>query len=295
MASEIVRTTLNAAVASGGTITFSYPANRLAGSYRGADGHKLLARGLMASFDWPSQFTIAFGANIVVTYNGSTTIPAGTEVSLELQLPGDYTNVDNVPSSARYTLLTPVYVPYGAVSAAAAATVVNAQAVAGTAAVTKTAAIVTLDVPRVLNAVSSSASDTAITVTITGTDEYGAAMKERIALNGTSTVPGLKAFKTITTVNASGAMVGNLSVGQTKILGLPFVLRDAGLRVESLEDGAAATAGTYVAGSTAVQTLTTGDVRGTWSPNGTPNGTVQFACVVLTDNPNDRGRAQFNA
>jgi hypothetical protein len=293
MAFDIVETTLNSAVASGGTITFSYPANRLAGYYRGGDGHRLVARGLMSTFAWPSQFTIAFGANIVVTYNGSTTIPAGSVVRLELQAPGDRDNVDFVPGDARHTLLSTVYVPYGAVSALAAATVVNAQAVANTNPVTKTAAIVTLDVPRVLSAVSSSASDTAITVTITGADEYGRPMVERIALNGTTTVPGLKAFKTVSTVVASGAMAGNLSVGQTKVLGLPCFLSDAGMRIASLEDGAVATAGTYVAGSTAVQTLTTGDVRGTWSPNANPNGTIQFACILLVDNPNNRGRAQF--
>jgi hypothetical protein len=72
MATKIVRTTVSSAVASGGTITFSYPSGYDEGSMRGTYGHTLYSRGLMTTFAFPSQFTIAFGASVVVTYNGST-------------------------------------------------------------------------------------------------------------------------------------------------------------------------------------------------------------------------------
>lgn len=296
MSFDIVRTTVSAAVASGGTITFAYPAGKDVGSYRGSAQHVLYSRGLMASFANPSQFTIAFGANPVVTYNGSTTIPAGTEVSLQLNYVGaDYKVPAALPSTIRPKVLGARLVDFGAVDAAAANNIWTSAALTAAGSVTPVAptgalvsgGIATLDVPR--NVVAAW-TNTAV-VTVFGFDEYGVAMRQSSA-SGTS-LTGTKAFKTVTGISTSADVTG-LTVGTGVVLGLPFhIPYAAGSVLKEIQDGANATAGTFVAGVNTVATATTGDVRGTWAPNGTPNGTINFATVLLTDDPNYRGVAQF--
>jgi hypothetical protein len=284
---DTLRLTLGSAVANGGTITFGYPAGRNNGFYRGGRGHQLFAMG--ALFKSPADFTIAFGANIVVTYNGATTIPAETEVALQVNYPGDYSNVDNVTDRDRFSLLSTVLVPFGAVAAAGANTITTTQALLAAtstgAALSGTTAGV-LDVPR--NVVAAW-TNTAV-ITVRGFDEFGEPLTESSA-SGTS-FAGKKAFKRVTRITVSADVTG-LTVGTGKVLGLPFFLPDAGFRLVSLEDGAAATAGAVVAGDNAVATALTGDVRGTWAPNGTPNATVVFAALVAVDDPSARGAAQF--
>jgi len=156
---------------------------------------------------------------------------------------------------------------------------------------------VTLDVPRGVQVDSSDAGDTTQTVTITGTDVYGQAMKETIALNGTTDVLGLKAFKTITQVAVSAVMAGNLTVGTTTKLGLPYrPVRGGFIRGRLGED--TSDAGTYVAPIRTTSTATSADVRGTYAPAGTLNGTNVFTVAIAVANgPNDSdafGIAQFN-
>lgn len=295
MSLDTVSTVVSAAVASGGTITFSYPAGKDAGNYRGGAGHTLIARGLMAKFSSPANFTIAFGASVVVTYNGATTIPAATTVSLELSSIG---GVDSPPkilnTTNRLGRLATYLVDYGAVDAAVANGVVASQAatllgglatgINGSLAVN---GVATFDVPRNIVAAWTTNS----VVTFTGTDEYGAVIKESSASGATFT--GKKAFKTVTGVSTSVDITG-LTVGTGVVLGLPvYIPYAAGSVVKEIQDGANATAGTFVAGVGTAATATTGDVRGTWAPNGTPNGTINFAAVILSDNANYKGVAQF--
>lgn len=295
MALDIVRTTLSAAVVSGGTITFGYPAGKDAGNYRGSSEHVLVARGLMASFAYPSQFTIAFGASVVVTYNGSTTIPAGTEVALQLNTVGAPGRVDAIANNTnRLQRVESVLCDFGAVDAAVTNGVWTSAALTAAAGLTApaggslvTSGVATFDVPR--NVVAAW-TGTAV-ITVTGTDEYGAVVKESSA-SGTS-FTGKKAFKTVTGIQVSADVTG-LTVGSGVVLGLPvFIPYAAGSVVKEIQDGANATAGTVVAGVQSVATATTGDVRGTWAPNGTPNGTINFAVVLYTDKPNYRGISQF--
>lgn len=282
---DTLRQTLSGPVASGGTITFAYPAGRRAGFYRGGTDHTLFASGTL--FTSPANFTVAFGASITVTYNGATTIPAGSEVALQLNYPGDYSNVDNVSDRDRFSLMSSVYIPYGAVAAASANAVCLSQSLnAGVDGTLNGAAAAGFDVPR--NVVAAW-TGTAV-ITVTGVDEFGQTVVESSA-SGTS-FTGTKAMVRVTRVRVSANVTG-LTVGTGAVLGLPFFLANAGQRLVSLEDGAAATAGTVVAGATATPTATTGDVRGTWAPNSAPNGTIQFALIVLTDNPQNRGARQF--
>lgn len=295
MSFDVVRTTVSAAVASGATITFAYPAGKDAGHYRGSNRHRLYSKGLMTYFENPASFTIAFGANPVVTYNGSTTIPAGTEVSLQLNYVGEVGAIPAILNTTpRTQALRPFLVDFGAVDTADADGAVASQActlasglATGINGALATGGVATFDVPR--NVVAAW-TGTAV-ITITGTDEYGVVLRESSA-SGTS-LTGKKAFKTVTGIAVSADVTG-LTVGSGVVLGLPsFQPYAAGNVLKEIQDGANATAGTFVAGVTTTATATTGDVRGTWAPNGTPNGTINFATVVLLDDPNYRGVTQF--
>lgn len=175
------------------------------------------------------------------------------------------------------------------VPAALSATgVCAAQAVAGAGNATingasATAGVASFDVARAISAVSSNAGDTTQTVTVTGTDYYGQAQTERLTLNGTTTVNGKKAFRTITQVAVSAALTGNLSVGTTDIFGLPYVVTDGGYLLRTGWAGAVAdNAGTFVAAdTTSPATLTTGDVRGTFVPTGSAaNGSRRLVIAI---------------
>jgi len=160
-----------------------------------------------------------------------------------------------------------------AVAAAGNATINGASATGG---------VATFDVARNVSIVSSSASDTTQTVTVTGTDYYGQAQTSRLTINGTTTVNGLKSFKTITQVAVSAAFVGNLSVGSTDIFGLPYRVTDAGYLLRTgWNNTVADNAGTFTAADTATASVTTGDVRGTFLPASTAaNGSRRLVIAI---------------
>jgi hypothetical protein len=160
-----------------------------------------------------------------------------------------------------------------AVAAAGNATINGASASGG---------VATFDVARNVSIVSSSASDTTQTVTVTGTDYYGQAQTSLLTINGTTTVNGLKSFKTITQVAVSAVFVGNLSVGSTDIFGLPYRVTDAGYLLRTGWNNAVAdNAGTFTAADTATATVSTGDVRGTFLPASTAaNGSRRLVIAI---------------
>jgi hypothetical protein len=196
-----------------------------------------------------------------------------------------------------------VVLSLGAPAAAAANNVCLAQAIAGAAnavinGALASSGVATFDVPRAMQFVSSNAGDTTQTVTITGTDVYGAAMKERVTLNGTTIVQSKKAFKRVTQVAVSAVMAGNLTVGTNTVLGLPYrPVRGGFIRGRLGED--TADAGTYTTPERSASTLTTNDVRGTYTPAGALNGANVYTVVIaMLNGPNDSdayGIAQFNA
>ena len=120
-----------------------------------------------------------------------------------------------------------------------------------------------LDVPRNVDILSSSASDTATVMTIYGYDAYGQAMSEAITNNGTTRVAGKKAFKRIYRVAASGVAVGNISVGFGDIIGLPYRLLSKDYMIQSnFNATAVALSAVNAAVLTSPATTITGDVRG---------------------------------
>jgi len=89
---DVMEVTLGAALANGGTQAFTYPTAspaRAAASYKSASGAKLVAsRGFQGNFaQGASNFSLVYGASTVtLTYLGSTTIPAGTKLTLQAPL-----------------------------------------------------------------------------------------------------------------------------------------------------------------------------------------------------------------
>lgn len=176
---------------------------------------------------------------------------------------------DTVPETASATAVCAAQ----AVAAAGNATINGASASGG---------VATLDVARAVNVDSTDAGDTTQTVTVTGTDYWNQAQTETIALNGTTAVAGKKAFKTITQVAVSAALTGNLTVGSTDVIGLPYRVTDAGYILRSGWAGALADdAGTFVAAdTTSPATATTGDVRGTYTPSSASNGSRRLVLAI---------------
>lgn len=293
---DIVNHTLSAPVAQNGTFTVSYPTGKGAGSYAGGHKHKMAA--LQTVFEAPTGMTVSFGAsNITVTYKGATTLPAGTSVVLELDMYGSRDDNASLGTSERTAFLKPVVVDLGTPITADADGICEAQNIGTAGDLSINGALadggeVVLDVPRNV-VVDSGGADTAV-LTVYGYDEYGVAMRESITLNGTTAVAGKKAFKRITRVAASAAIANSAFVGTGDVLGLPVYLPGAGYVIAELQDGAAATAGTVVAGSTAAPSATTGDVRGTYDPNAAADGAKNFRLVLLVEDPNYKGLAQYN-
>lgn len=290
------------AIATGGTLTITYPTGTSRGTFAYGTRHRLSVLGKV--FSAPEDMTIAFGASsAVITYNGTTTIPAGRAFTAQFDSPGEVNDV--LKAATAYPIYTPGALAIwnlGSPTALAATSVCAAQAVAGAVALTingtkATSSVYSAQCPtgRALKVVSAGAGDTTQTLAITGTDMYGQTMRETIALNGTTIVSGKKAFATVTSVVASAATAGNISVGDTDILGLPSYLPVATYILKELTDNAAPTAGTTVAGLvlTTKPTATTADVRGTYLPNQATDGSKNYVLVMALPDPTFLGATQY--
>lgn len=154
---------------------------------------------------------------------------------------------------------------------------------------------VVLDVPRCIM-VDSGGADTA-TITVRGYDAYGQAMAETLTLNGTTDVLGVKAFKKIASITANGSIANGAVIGTTSKLGLPYRPVVGGF-IRGILNENTSDSGTYVAPSRVTATATTTDVRGTYAPAGTLNGTNVFKVAIAVQNgPNNSdafGVAQYN-
>lgn len=116
-----------------------------------------------------------------------------------------------------------------------------------------------------------------------GWDYLGQYMIERIALNGTTLVAGLKAFYRMDKIVYPTVGAVTLEVGFGTKLGLPY----KAVKVLSEEqDGAPkGTLGTLADPVlTDPATITTGDPRGTYIPNTTLNGSRVVTATMLFDN-----------
>lgn len=306
MSLKIVTGVLASAVANAATFTASYPALTApeyatgvtdAGTFRGARRHKLVLNGAVLSA--PNQFSLTFGAsNITVTNQSGATWPAGSAFTLELQEPGKqvYTDIGLSGTGARVARTTRAdtfRVLLNAPDVADADGVCASQSVTASVNALINGALasggqVMFDTPR--NVVAAW-TNTAV-ATVRGFDEYGNAMTESSG-SGTS-LAGKKAFKIVTQVVFSANVTG-ATVGSGDVFGLPFFLPGTGFVLRELQDGAAPTAGTVVAGdaTAAGSTATTGDVRGTYDPNAAADGARVFELIIAACDPGDLGMPQF--
>lgn len=84
---DIVTATESAQVDEDDTITFAYPAGKTAADYSQAAGAVMVVHALQAVLDQgPTNFTLAYGATIVATWEHDTPIPAGSLVKLQIPL-----------------------------------------------------------------------------------------------------------------------------------------------------------------------------------------------------------------
>ena len=309
MAFKIYTFSPASAVATGGTMAFVLGNAVELGQTKFEGNHVLFAEGLGAQFAFPTDFTVSFsGSTATVTYNGTTSIPAGSVVKLQLETAGEnnyltqpqpLTTKDYL-GNIRCVQSNLVRVLLGAPIAASATSLVNAAARTGTNTVTTYAAGTVNDVPRNMQYKSSNAGDTTQTVILRGLDEFGVAMSETITLNGTNAVNGLKAFKTLISDQVSATLAGNLSIGCNTGLGMPFFLPGGtsagiGYVVKEVQDGAATTAGTAKGGDLTKATATTGDVRGTWVPNSAADGAKVYELFISGADVSFRGVPQFTS
>lgn len=151
--------------------------------------------------------------------------------------------------------------------------------------VLQTAGVANLDVARGVLVDSSNAGDTTQVVTVTGTDIAGEPLVEDITLDGTTAVPGLKAFKTVTAISVDVILAGNLTVGTTDVLGLDVRFLNIFDRLHTLiASTGAADAGTMIpADQTSPVTNTTGDRRGTYDPAVALDGVEDIVLYYVGD------------
>ena len=299
MSFDIVETQLSADVADGATFTVGYPTDRDAGDYTGGTNN-LIESTSYGRLDDPEDVSFSFDATtITITNNTGQTMVSGTDIIVQLDRIGqdqDAVNEQDLANDGLMSFMPLVQINLGAPDVADANGYVESQNLTsagvfstdGTVAAALLAAALdgVADNPR--NVVAAW-TGTAI-MTITGTDEYGVTMVESSA-SGT-TMAGKKAFKTITDISVS-ANVTALTVGTGDVLGLPMLLAQLGQVLAELEDGAAATAGTIVAGVQATATATTGDVRGTVDPNSAADGAKSFQLIAALAVPGSKGIAQY--
>jgi hypothetical protein len=292
MASRNIGITLGSAVATNGTFTVPYPSDVSSGSFAGGTAHTAFANQTL--FKAPTDFTVAFGSSsATVTWKGTTTLAAGTRVELGFAIVGaDDPSRHRDPSQRKQVFfLNLMTIGLGSPVAGAANSITTTQALlaattAGAALSGTTVGI--LDVPR--NVVAAW-TGTAV-LTVKGKDAFGNALTE-VSASGT-TFTGKKAFKSVTSITTS-ADITALTVGTGNVLGLPVALPSVAYVLKEIQDGAVATAGTFVGSATVTPSGTSGDVRGTYVPNATPDGTKAFQLIVAAPAPDDIGVAQYAA
>lgn len=296
---KVVTVTLSSAVATSGTFTVTYPTGTDAAWFISGVAHTLQALG--NTFTAPADFRISsFGADAAtVTWLNATTLPAGTVLYVQLNIPGPETYRkrspvvdDNLRPVFPYRLIlgTPVVADVNGVCEAQSDTGAHTLTLDGA---LVTGGVAVMDVPRNLVA-DSGGADSAV-LTITGTDVDGNTLVENITLNGTTAVPGKKAFKTVTSVTSSATIANGAFLGTGDVLGLPVYIGSTSDVVGELEDGATATGGTVVEGlaPNTKSTATTADVRGTYDPNSAADGSKAFELLVLLSDPEYAGNPQF--
>ena len=115
------------------------------------------------------------------------------------------------------TATTPVYL--APVTGTATSIALSQAVVGGVAMALSGTTAGVLDIARLVTLVSTNAGDTAIVVTIKGTNWFGVPISESITLNGTTPVVSVNDYLTVTSVVATTSPAGSLSVGTVPATG----------------------------------------------------------------------------
>lgn len=312
---DSIPSTLGAALVTGGTLTLGYPAGRSRADYLMGTQHTLTWNGV--TFNYPQDFSVTLNATtVVLTMVAAMTIPVASAVFVTLDRAGSSNSSFEQQtaaisrrlalSGASAALASTVLVTLGSAIAVDAASIAASQTPAGVSGTTQANPVlfvvngtraasgkVTMDVPRNVT-VTSASNVSAFTLTVNGIDCYGAAMTEHLACPNATTTQGKKAFARVDSaaVYGTGTMAA-MTIGHGKVLGLPINLQSTALVAKELVDGAVpGSAGTYVAAVNSTPTATTGDTRGTYTPNGSPDGSVAYQALIYAVNI-DQGAAQY--
>jgi hypothetical protein len=308
---------LSSAWTTGGTLTLGYPAGRSRGDYLLVANHEVAVPG--RTLVQGRDFSVTLNATTVVftMVALNTTVPAGTTVYVTLQrngalnssFEGALDQIGQVAGSTKtnVTLAPTLMVSMGspiAISTTGVRTSLTFAAPGTTLATALTlvmdGARVTggralMDVPRNIT-ITSAANLAGYTFYLTGLDTANSPMAESITGVNANTVAGLKAWSRVDSVRVFGTGTpAAVSIGFGKVLGLPFYLPTSRLVLAEMENGGApGAAGTFVVGSVATPTATSGDTRGTYSPNATPDGSIALHLIVACANPHG-GVPQFGS
>lgn len=253
MGFQLISTTLATALATSGTLAFTYPAGTNKGSFTNFEA--FLVTGNNDVFSTTTKdFNVSLGdTTATITWRSTTTLAVGTLVTLQLNEKGlmayeakKTKELEDWKVLKRSVELKTVRVTLGNPKTLDVDGILTSQSVGASAATfTLTAANCAatydftngLDVARNVTLTGSSSSDQVITVN--GTDVYGQAMSETITLSTTSTIQGAKAFKKITgyTVAAGGAASKTFTMGWGDKIGLPFYVgRWADIQAQYMDD-----------------------------------------------------------
>jgi hypothetical protein len=113
-------------------------------------------------------------------------------------------------------------------------------------------------------------------VTIRGRDYLGQPVAETITATGATPAVGKKAFVFVDNISTALVAATTLNLGTGNVLGFPYAM----IKVDAeIIDNAVASAGTFVAATTAAQTATTVDPRGSYLPASLPNGARDIVVV----------------
>lgn len=156
----------------------------------------------------------------------------------------------------------------------------------------KTYSVWPLDVPRnAVMSVTHATSIVALSCLVSGFDEYGVAISETLAVTATGTAKtanGKKAFKWILSyafTSAGDATADTAGIAWGNVLGLRYRASDL-TSVMMNNDGKPDGSATVVkADDTNPPTATTGDSRGTVTPNSAPDGTKTYAVWQVPSDP----------
>lgn len=164
---------------------------------------------------------------------------------------------------------------YTTVPALATTSYVHASIALTSSTQTITTAITNPDVPRIIT-ITGNASGNAGNVVITGTNIAGTTITDTIALSGTSTVLGVKAFLTVTSIglpSETHAGTDSILIGTGSKIGFPSII-DNTANVLAKDFNGSVDAGTVTAATTIEGSI--------YAPAGTLDGVKFLELVFVT-------------